>query len=94
MILVTCILADDGPPFRTLWEGELPAVPLPDEPFAFNGRIYRVVERSWRFGTVEKMAKTLEPIHDTVTVLACGLMLTQVGGPPHVMVSPGSATAQ
>lgn len=91
MIRVTFLLAEDRPPFRTLWEGELPDVPLPGEPIAFNDRIYRVAERSWRFGTEVREAKTLEPVRDFVTVMACGVMLVQIGGSPHVVVSPGSS---
>lgn len=90
MIRVTFLLAEDRPPFRNLWEGDLPAVPLPDEPIAFNGRTYRVLERAWRFGTEQKAAKTIEPVIDEVVVMGCGVLVQQISGPPHVVVSPGS----
>ena len=85
-MIVTFLLGDDRPPFRSLWEGELPAVPLPGEPIAFNDRIYRVVERSWRFGTVKERG-------EMVTQLAVGVLLTQISGAPHVTIAPGTGTA-
>ena len=86
-MIVTMLLADGGPPYRTIWEGELEAVPDAGEPLAFNSRIYRVVERSWRFGTASTPEDTvLGPMNGPARVkVACGLMLTQLAGPAHVV---------
>ena len=94
LIRVTFLLAEHRPPFRTLWEGDLPAVPDAGEPFAFGGRIYRVLERSWRMGTEKRKAQTLEPVEDDVTVVACGVLLQQEGGPAHVLVSAAPPAQQ
>lgn len=85
-MLVTMLLGDDRPPFRRLWEGELPVVPDAGEPLAFNGRVYRVMERSWRFGTPSGSPQLgLAPMNGGAPVeIAVGLMLTQIAGPPHV----------
>lgn len=90
-IIVTMLLADDRPPFRVLWEGELDAIPDPGEPLSFNGRIYRVVERSWRFGTTStEEATVLGPMNGPAAVrVAVGLLLTQIGGPEHVTLASG-----
>lgn len=87
LIRVTFLLAEDRPPFRQLWEGDLPQVPDPNEPIAFNDRIYKVMERSWRFGTERVDAPGREPIHEERMVLACGILLTQIGGPAHVVTA-------
>lgn len=86
-MIVTMLLGDGRPPFRQLWEGELPAVPDAGEPLAFNGRIYKVLERSWRFGTAPVTTETaLGPMNGPAQVqIAVGLMLTQIAGPPHVV---------
>lgn len=85
-MIVTMLLAADRPPFRTLWEGELPAIPDVNEPLAFNGRQYRVMERSWRFGTAPTAEETvLGPMNGPASVqVGVGLLLTQIGGPTHV----------
>jgi hypothetical protein len=85
-LIVTMLLADDRPPFRKLWEGELPAVPEAGEPIAFNGRQYRVVERSWRFGVAPTQEDTvLGPMNGPEKVrVGVGLLLQQIGGPSHV----------
>jgi hypothetical protein len=85
-MIVTMLLGDDNPPYRNIWEGELPAVPDPGEPLSFNGRIYRVVERSWRFGMARSEEDTvLGPMNGPAKVeVGVGLLLTQISGPPHV----------
>lgn len=89
MLIVTFLLADDRPPFRKLWEGELPTVPDAGEPIAFNGRIYRVQERSWRIG-VETDGAALQPVNvEQVVRVGVGLLLTQIGGPAHVALASG-----
>lgn len=80
-MIVTFLLGDDRPPYRQLWEGELEAAPLPGEPIGFNNRIYRVLERSWRFGQAPATGAGPAPV-----VLACGIMLTQIAGAPHVTI--------
>jgi hypothetical protein len=90
-MIVTMLLADDRPPFRVLWEGELSDIPLPQEPLAFNGRQYRVVERSWRFGTAPTATDTvLGPMNGPASVqVGVGLLLEQIGGPPHIALVSG-----
>lgn len=89
-MIVTMLLGDDRPPFRKLWEGELPAIPDIGEPLAFNGRQYRVLERSWRFGTAPTQEQTvLGPMNGPATVqVGVGLLLQQIGGPSHVALAP------
>lgn len=91
-MIVTFLLADDQPPFRKLWEGELPAVPDAGEPIGFNGRVYRVVERSWRFGAAKPVTNTVLGMADVpgeqpIIQLAVGVLLTQIDGSPHVTVN-------
>lgn len=90
-MIVTLLLGDDRPPFRVLWEGHLEVVPHIDEPLSFNGRQYRVQERSWRFGTAPVKTETvLGPMNGPAEVqVGCGLLLTQIGGPPHVALAVG-----
>ena len=89
LLLVTFLLGDDQPPFRQLWEGELTQVPDAGEPLSFNGRIYRVVERSWRFGEHRDTESTvLGPMNGPAKVrVGVGLLLTQIAGPPHVTLA-------
>lgn len=86
-MIVTMLLGDGPPPFRQLWEGQLEAVPDAGEPIAFNGRVYRVVERSWRFGTAPTQQETvLGPMNGPASVqVAVGLMLSQIAGPSHMV---------
>lgn len=88
-MLVTMLLGDDRPPFRVVWEGELPVVPDAGEPLSFNGRQYRVTERSWRFGMRSKEQPTaLGPMNGPASIdVGVGLLLTQIGGPPHVALA-------
>jgi hypothetical protein len=90
-MIVTMLLADDRPPFRVLWEGELPCVPDVGEPLSFNTRNYRVLERSWRFGTAPTEQQTaLGPMNGPASVqVAVGLLLTQIGGPAHIALASG-----
>ena len=89
MIIVTFLLGDGRPPFRQLWEGELPQVPNEGEPIAFNERIYRVLERSWRIGLATEEEQTaLGPMNGPKKVrMGCGLLLTQIAGPAHVTLA-------
>lgn len=97
-LLVTFLLAEDRPPFRVLAEAELPTVPDPGEPIALNGRTYRVMERSWRLGIEPVQERDAvfesEPPDEPVIRLGVGLLLEQIGGPPHVVVAPGAALQQ
>jgi hypothetical protein len=90
-VIVTMLLAVDRPPFRKLWEGELSTVPDAGEPLSFNGRNYRVLERSWRFGLAPTPAQTaLGPMNGPASVqVGVGLLLEQIGGPPHVALVSG-----
>lgn len=90
-MIVTMLLAADRPPFRVLWEGELPAIPDMGEPLSFNGRQYRVLERSWRFGNAPTPEATLlGPMNGPASVqVGVGLLLEQIGGPPHVALVTG-----
>jgi hypothetical protein len=90
-LIVTMLLAADRPPFRTLWEGELPEVPATGEPLSFNGRQYRVLERSWRFGNAATQEDTvLGPMNGPAKVrVGVGLLLEQIGGPSHVALVSG-----
>lgn len=73
MIHVTLLLGDCSPP-RLLDEVNLPTVPLPQEYIGYSGRSYQVVERSWRIEGDKKIKR-----------MGCGLLLTQISGPPHVV---------
>ena len=83
---VSILLADRPiPPFRLLWEGDLPAVPDAGEPFAFDNRQYKVLERSWRFGLAEVTKDTvLGPMSSRELDVGVGLLVQQIGGVPHV----------
>lgn len=62
---------------------DLPAVPLPGEHIDFGGRKYRTLERSWR---IQLTSPLPEPPASEVSV---GLLVEQIGGPPHVLLNSG-----
>lgn len=77
----TIILVTGSGPggMRQLLSLELPAVPLPGEHIQYGGRTYRTLERSWRF----------EPQEGGALGVGVGLLVEQIGGPPHVVTSLG-----
>lgn len=62
---------------QQLFAVDLPAVPLPGENIAKDGRTYRTLERSWRFEAQE----------DGSIGVGVGLLVEQIGGLPHVLLN-------
>jgi len=83
-MLVTIILAVGAPPYRVIWEGELPAVPDNGELLEFNARQYQVVQRSWRFGaTPIDMTNLGQALNGSPRIImGCGLLVIDPDNPP------------
>lgn len=80
----TTIILADSQPFRALLEIDLESAPLPGEHTAFGGRVYQVIERSWRFET-----DPADNLPDAQLKPSVGLLVRQVSGPPHVVTALG-----